>query len=475
MKYTVEYRQQLAEEYLSGRIGLERLAAREGLDYSNLRRWVAAFREHGVAGLERKYAKYDVTFKLKVLRRMRDENLSTRAAAALFNIRTTQTISEWKRLYAAGGVSALSRTRWRGHSNTSKMTAAEERIEGAANSRPATLRRDNEELRAEIAYLKLAGSLSLRGQTLDAPAKARIVQELRATHPVGFLLTAAGLPRSTFYYQIKALSKSDPDACLKNQLKDIYNRHKGLYGYRRITATFRQAGLSINHKRVQRLMSALNLKAIIRQRKYVAFRGPVSRIAPNHLNRDFSSPKPNEKWVTDVTEFKVDGKKLYLSSVLDLYNGEIVAFHTSVRPNFELVSYTMDKAVKRLRPGDRPLIHSDQGWQYQMAEYRSLLSGRGLTQSMSRRGNCYDNAVMESFFGTLKSECFHLRRFRSVDHLDAGLANYIRYYNNERIKLKLGGLSPVQFRVKNHAVRETQPPLGASKRQRSVAAATTRP
>jgi transposase InsO family protein len=264
---------------------------------------------------------------------------------------------------------------------------------------------------------------------------------------VAALLKAAGLSRSTFYYQLKVLQAGDRYAELKERIRTVYEHHRGRYGYRRITAVIRQAGESINHKTVQRLMGQLQLKSLVRPKKYRSYRGEVGRTAPNLLKRQFNAQQPNQKWVTDVTEFNIDGQKLYLSPVMDLYNGEIVAWHTDRRPSFELVRGMLKKAVDRLGDKDRPMLHSDQGWQYQMPAYRRLLGQHALTQSMSRKGNCLDNAAMESFFGTLKSECYRLQRFTHVEQLQAALADYIHYYNHDRIKLKLKGLSPVQYRT----------------------------
>jgi transposase InsO family protein len=273
------------------------------------------------------------------------------------------------------------------------------------------------------------------------------VRDLRGQHPVAALLKAAGLSRSTFYYQLKALQAGDRYAEVKEHIRAVYERHRGRYGYRRITAAIRQAGLAINHKTVQRLMGQLQLKSLVRPKRYRSYRGEVGRVAPNLLKRKFNAQRPNQKWVTDVTEFNVDGQKLYLSPVMDLYNGEIIAWQMDRRPTFELVSSMLKKAVTRLDCTDRPMLHSDQGWQYQMSAYRRLLEQHSLTQSMSRKGNCLDNAAMESFFGTLKSECYKLQRFASVEQLQTAVADYIRYYNHDRIKLKLKGLSPVQYRT----------------------------
>jgi putative transposase len=261
------------------------------------------------------------------------------------------------------------------------------------------------------------------------------------------LLQLAGLARSTFYYQQKSLQAVDKYEQLKGQIRTLFNDHRGRYGYRRITAGLRQLGQQVNHKTVQRLMGILGLKSLVRPKKYRSFKGEIGQAAPNVLQRRFKAGTANQKWVTDVTEFNVAGEKLYLSPVLDLYNGEIVAFETSKRPAFELVTGMLKKAFTRLRQGDKPMLHSDQGWQYRMPAYQRQLRERQLVQSMSRKGNCLDNAAMESFFAVLKSEFFYLNKFDSIDALRDGLADYIHYYNHDRIKLKLKGLSPVQYRT----------------------------
>lgn len=277
------------------------------------------------------------------------------------------------------------------------------------------------------------------------------MQELRQRYPIDGLLKLAGLARSTYYYQVKVLQAGDKDADLKAMIKAVYELHKGRYGYRRITSAICQMGRHVNNKPVQRLMGVLKLKSLVRPKKYKSFKGEVGLAAPNELNRQFEATAPNEKWTTDVTEFNVGGEKLYLSPVLDLYNGEIVAFEMNRRPEFKLVTAMLTKAFSRLGSTDKPMLHSDQGWQYRMTAYRDELKERGMVQSMSRKGNCYDNAVMENFFGLLKTEFFYMNKFTSIDELETGIAEYIHYYNHDRIKLKLGGLSPVQFRTQHLA------------------------
>jgi putative transposase len=261
------------------------------------------------------------------------------------------------------------------------------------------------------------------------------------------LIKLAGIPRSTYYYWVKNLDRPDPDVELKLLIQAIYDEHEGRFGYRRIRDELRNRGHLVNHKKVQRIMNELGLKCLVRMKKYRSYKGKVGKIAPNILDRNFKAGKPNEKWVTDITEFKLFGEKLYLSPVLDLFNGEVITYTIGSRPIYSLVSTMLDQAFTRLTDQDTLLLHSDQGWHYQMKHYRKVLSERGVTQSMSRKGNCYDNAVIENFFGILKSELLYLKEFESVEHFKQELVKYMDYYNHKRIKRKLKGMSPVQYRT----------------------------
>ncbi len=265
------------------------------------------------------------------------------------------------------------------------------------------------------------------------------------------LLKLAGLARSTFYYQQKVLQAEDKYQGLKKRIDTIFTRHQGRYGYRRVTLAIQQQGLKVNHKTVQRLMSKLGLKSLVRPKKYRSYRGNVGHTAPNILERQFDADGMHQKWVTDVTEFNVAGEKLYLSPVMDLYNREIIAFETARRPVYELVGKMLKHALTKLKAHQKPVLHSDQGWQYRMPVYQRTLQQKQVVQSMSRKGNCIDNAAMESFFAVLKSEFFYLNKFSSVEELQTGIKDYIHYYNHDRIKVKLKGLSPVQYRIQSLA------------------------
>lgn len=263
------------------------------------------------------------------------------------------------------------------------------------------------------------------------------------------LLITAKLPRSSFYYHLGHLCEPEKHSREQKAIKQICDENKGRYGYRRVTLELHHRGFSTNHKLVMKFMKQAHLTCMLREKKYHSYRGKVGKIAPNLLKRDFNAVKPNSKWTTDITEFKLLGQKLYLSPIMDLFNREIVSFTLSSSPNFHPVTEMLKGAFQKIPDNTQLILHSDQGWQYQMRPYQRMLKDKGIRQSMSRKGNCYDNSVMENFFGILKSEFYHNKKFSSVEQFSKELSEYIDYYNNRRIKVKLKGLSPVQFRTQS--------------------------
>ena len=270
---------------------------------------------------------------------------------------------------------------------------------------------------------------------------------------LNILLKIIKLARSTYYYHLKQLGQTDKDQDLKAEIQSIYREHKGNYGYRRIHLELRNRGYSVNHKKVQRLMKVLGLVARIRRkRKYSSYQGEIGKKANNLIQRQFEGAKPMEKCYTDVTEFAIPAstQKLYLSPVLDGFNSEIIAFNLSCSPNLEQVQTMLEQAFTE-KHYENTILHSDQGWQYQHDSYHRFLESKGIQASMSRKGNSQDNGMMESFFGILKSEIFYgyEKSFQSLKQLEQAIVDYINYYNNKRIKVKLKGLSPVQYRTKS--------------------------
>lgn len=253
--------------------------------------------------------------------------------------------------------------------------------------------------------------------------------------------------RSTYYYHVKN-QDTDKYAEVKQAIQNIFNENKGRYGYRRIMVLLRKNGYTLNHKTVLKLMRILKLKG--KQRKsdrYHSYKGTVGKIADNLLKRNFIAEKPYEKLTTDVTQFKIGETKVYLSPVMDLYNREIISYSISLSPNMNQIKEMLNGLINKMPEEATPIFHSDQGWQYQNPTYQQILKEHNIMQSMSRKGNCMDNGAMENFFGRLKVEMFYGEKFKCVDDFIDKLNSYIDYYNNDRILIKLNGMSPSQYRI----------------------------
>lgn len=233
--------------------------------------------------------------------------------------------------------------------------------------------------------------------------------KLRHEFKLEALLKYAEVTRSTFYYQLNRMKEPDKYKEIKEEITNIYHENNGRCGYSRITIELHNRGFIMNHKIVLKLMEELRLQCSVIARKYKSYKGTIGKICDNILNREFEAEKPNQKWVTDVTEFKVHNEKLYLSPIVDLFNREIISFYLSRHPVFNQVVDMIEKAFKKIENNTNLILHSDQGWQYQMKQYQEMLKNKGIRQSMPRKGNCLDNSLAENFFGLLKSELFYMK------------------------------------------------------------------
>ena len=270
------------------------------------------------------------------------------------------------------------------------------------------------------------------------------------------------ITRSDYYYQCKKIDKDLKNDEIMNKIIYIFYKHNKRYGYRRITLELANMGYRVNHKKVKRLMLRMGLSGVTPKAKYKSYKGDFNGTIRNQLlkkivdeenirtyyERDFSTTACNQKWTTDVTEFHIADGKVYLSPIMDMHNREIVAFNVSASPNFSQTMDMLAQAFEKHTDLNGLIFHSDQGWQYQMAQYHSILKDKGIIQSMSRKGNCLDNSPMENFFGRMKNEMFygHEYTFANKEQLMQAIRDYILYYNSERIQVKLKGLTPVQYR-----------------------------
>jgi putative transposase len=278
--------------------------------------------------------------------------------------------------------------------------------------------------------------------------KAQVITELRQDNPLKELLKLAQMSRSTYYYHVGKVNRVDKYLEIKKIMSDIHKQNHNRYGYRRMTAELRRQGYIINHKTVSRIRRELGLFCTVRAKKYSSYRGEIGEKAPNILERNFTATTPFQKWVTDITEFHLFGHKIYLSPILDLYNGEIISYTISDHPRFNDVMTMLQKALNKLPKEHNLILHSDQGWQYRMKNYCDTLRNHGITQSMSRKGNCLDNAIVEGFFGHLKAELLYNQVFESIEHFIEELHDYIRYFNEDRIRSNLDYCTPVEYRLK---------------------------
>ncbi|MBB7407344.1 IS3-like element IS1397 family transposase, partial [Escherichia coli] len=436
MKHSFEVKLAAVNHYLAGHAGIISTAKLFQLSHTSLSHWINLFLLHGPRALDCRHKRsYSPEDKLCVVLYALGHSESLPRVAARFNIPSHNTVKNWIKGYRKSGNEAFIRRR-----KEKSMTRSDDTHENEANMTPEEMKNELRYLRAENAYLKAMQEHLLEKKPPGAGEKTKVIRSLRCGHCQSDLLKAAGLARSTLYYQLSLQKAKDKYADVKQLIASIFHEHRGCYGYRRIHCELQKRGLKFSGKTVRKLMQQLGLKSPVRLKKYRSYRGNMGLAAENILQRQFKAEAPCEKWVTDITEFRAGGQKLYLSPILDLFNGEIVAWETACRPTEELVKRMLNKGLESLAEGEKPLLHSDQGWHYRIKSYQSALADRGLVQSMSRKGNCLDNAVMENFFGHLKEEMYYRRDYRSVEELENAVNEYITYWNQKRIKLSLGGL-----------------------------------
>ena len=319
------------------------------------------------------------------------------------------------------------------------------------------LKEEKLELEVTVAVLREAEKLIKKDQSvsienLKNSEKAVIVDALRKEYSLPLLLRTVQIARSSYYYQLSNMNKPPKYHETAEKITEIFHANRECYGYRRIKHELdKDENRNVSEKVIRRLMKQQGLSVPIkRRRKYNSYKGEITPAVSNIINRDFSADKPNEKWLTDITEFSIPAGKVYLSPAIDCFDGMPVAWTIGTSPNAALVNEMLDKATAKLREGEHPIVHSDRGCHYRWPGWIDRMEKAGLTRSMSKKGCSPDNSACEGFFGHLKNEMFYNRNWNNVtiDQFIQTLDDYILWYNEKRIKSSLGYMSPADYRRK---------------------------
>ncbi|WP_453990298.1 IS3 family transposase [Bacillus nitroreducens] len=456
-KYSKELKLKAVKDYLSGDYSLREVTRKYEIPSdSTLRQWLKKYNGHRELNDTGKRRSGSMTKGRKTTWKERIEIVQD-ALANEKNYHQTaedhkvsyQQIYQWVRKYEAGGWDALKDRR--GRTKSEEELTSEEKMKLEMRR----IEKENERLRAEKCFLK-----KVRGDRKEAKInqvryedKYVAIKELYENENLSIVLLCdiAGVSRAGYYKWLKRQPSTRELENIKivKEMKNLHKKVEGIYGYRRMTLNInRLFNHKYNHKRIFRLMNITGIQSVIRRKRPQYQRSTPQHITDNVLNREFTAEKPNEKWVTDVTEFKYgSSRKAYLSAILDLYDGSIISYVLGHSNNNKLVFKTLDEALGQLN-GEHPLIHSDRGFQYTSHGFKRRLDQTGMTHSMSRVGKCIDNGPMESFWGTLKCEKYYLHRYETFEDLSKAIDEYIYFYNYERYQERLNGLSPVEYRAK---------------------------
>ncbi len=448
MKWTYKQKVEIYKRWKYEGLGPILLSHIYKMDKSSIRYYIRLIEKHGIEILKHKHTYYPPDFKQKAIDRVLINNEPVKSVAIDLGLPDYSILRAWIKKYIDNGYSIieLKRGRKKNEENERRTFGGEQKTS-----------RENIEARNRESIYKKIKCLSLAKRKPRKEEIAQVITELRQELKVSLSLILneiqkhKDLPqitRSDYYYQINKLDKDFKNDDLMNEIINIYYHHKQRYGYRRVYLELKRRGYHINDKKVKRLMKRMNLQGLKRhKRKYSSYKGEIGKVAPNIIERDFFSDSPNKKWYTDVTEFNLRGDKLYLSPILDGCAGDIVSYRLSRNPNLNQVIDMVKEAISKNNTQGL-IFHSDQGWQYQHTYYQKILKENGITQSMSRRGNSIDDALMENFFGLLKTEMFYDQeeKYKDINELSKAIDEYIYYYNNDRIKTRLKGLTPIEYR-----------------------------
>ena len=322
------------------------------------------------------------------------------------------------------------------------------------------LKKENEDLELEGYRLKMEVDIlnataevlkkdrGIDPERLTNREKTIVIDALRTVYPLNELLKRLSMAKSSYFYQRNALTAPDRYADVRKRIREVFEASGNTYGYRRVYGELKNEDTVLSEKVVMRIMAEEDLTVVLkRRRKYSSFKGEIPAVG-NLVQRNFHAGAPNELWLTDLTEFHIPAGKVYLSPLLDCFDGALVSWTIGTSPNAELVNTMLDIGIETLTEGEHPIVHNDMGCHYGWPGWIERMDNAGLTRSMSKKGCSPDNAACEGLFGRIKNEMFYYRSWKGVgiEEFIGVLDSYLHWYNNKRIKKSLGYKSPVDYR-----------------------------
>lgn len=388
------------------------------------------------------YELYPENSRLEALYRCFEQGEPVQSVANEMHVNRT-TIFKWRDKYLRRGYIAFM-------DRTSKKSADDSEMKKEI----ADLKKQLAEVQFQLDVMNETFKVLKKGQgvnpkTLTNQEKTAVIDALKGKYKLSCLLKMFQLKKSSYFYQESIKNRPDPYSELKDQITELFKANHERYGYRRIHTLLKRSGITISEKIVRRLMSEEMLVAKRKcKRKYNSYLGEITPAVPNLLERDFHASAPNEKWLTDITEFALDDSKVYLSPIVDCFDGMLVTWEIGTSPNSELVNTMLENAIATLKDNEKPIVHSDRGSHYRWPHWIELMEDNKLIRSMSKKGCSPDNSACEGFFGRLKNEMFYNRSWKNVTVAEfiQILNDYLVWYNTKRIKNTLGGMSPVEYR-----------------------------
>lgn len=411
----------------------------------SLASWVHKYPEVVAPKSHKRHIKAPINVKLDAIRRCYENGETLKSVAEEIGY-SSVAILNWHKKYQEKGLVGLMNKSDTDSSKSPKDIQSINDIE-ALKAQMMDMQLEIDILKETINVLKKDPGVNQ--EALSNREKAVIIDALKNKYSLPKLCRKLCISRSSYYYQEKAIHAEDKYRDIRIKICELFRSNYGAFGYRKIYILLKREGITLSEKVVRRIMREEGLIVKVhRRRKYNSYKGEISPAVENLINRDFHADKPNQKWLTDITEFSIEAGKVYLSPIIDCLDGMPVSWTVGTSPNAKLANTMLKQAIKTLKPGEHPIVHSDRGCHYRWPDWIKIMEEAKLTRSMSKKGCSPDNSACKGFFGHLKIEMFYGRNWSNstLDDLIQAINKYMIWYRTSRIKSTLGGLSPLEYR-----------------------------